>query len=175
MGLMLGKGRRIAKTLRPGLKGSLDFRPCTTLHQQRGSAEWCTTLRTCTMGPIVECGFCSACLKETMGESTASLPPPLAAESQQSVVYLCISYQSRQWFAEVRKIKQPRTGSTRQKTAVPKPPSQVLYMLPPRRDRDAAGGGCGWTCSGGGRGRRATPHQHAGATRAPKVWGPRPT
>ena len=23
------------------MKGSLDFRPCTTLEQQRGSAEWC--------------------------------------------------------------------------------------------------------------------------------------
>ena len=50
---------------------------------------------------------------------------------------------------------------------------------PPRRDRDAGGGGgCGWTCtlrapappaacSRGGRGRRASPHQRAGATRAP--------
>ena len=42
------------------MKGSLDFKPCTTLDQQRGSAEWCTTLRTCTMGPIVECGCCAA-------------------------------------------------------------------------------------------------------------------
>ena len=92
--LMLGKGRRIAKSLRPGMKGSLDFKPCTTLDQRRGSAEWCTTLRTCTMGPIVECGFCPAWLKETMCESTASLPPPLAAESRRSVVYLCLSSQS---------------------------------------------------------------------------------
>ena len=52
------------------MKGSLDFKPCTTLDQRRGSAEWCTTLRTCTMGPIVECGFCSAWLKETMCEFT---------------------------------------------------------------------------------------------------------
>ena len=92
--LMFGRGRRIAKSLRPGMKGSLDFKPCTTLDQRRGSAEWCTTLRTCTMGPIVECGFCSAWLKETMCESTAFLPPTLAAESRQSVVYLCLSSQS---------------------------------------------------------------------------------
>ena len=50
----------------------------------------------------------------------------------------------------------------------------------PRRDRDAGGGGCGWTCtprapappaacSRGGRGRRASPHQRAGATRAPSL------
>ena len=69
--LMLGRGRRIAKSLRPGMKGSLDFKPCTTLDQRRGSAERCTTLRTCTMRPIVECGICSAWLKETMCESTA--------------------------------------------------------------------------------------------------------
>ena len=68
------------------MKGSLDFKPCTTLDQRRGSAEWCTTLRTCTMGPIVECGFCSAWLKETMCEFTASLPPPLAADSRRTVV-----------------------------------------------------------------------------------------
>ena len=55
------------------MKGSLDFKPCTTLDQRRGSAEWCTTLRTCTMGPIVECGFCSAWLKETMCEFTAGV------------------------------------------------------------------------------------------------------
>ena len=60
--LMLGRGRRIAKSLRPAMKDSLDFKPCTTLDQRRGSAEWCTTLRTCTMGPIVECRFCSAWL-----------------------------------------------------------------------------------------------------------------
>ena len=70
------------------MKGSLDFKPCTTLDQQRASAVWCTTLRTCTMGPIVECGFCSAWLKETMCESTASLPPLLAAESRWSVIII---------------------------------------------------------------------------------------
>ena len=37
---------------------------------------------------------------------------------------------ARQWIAEVTKTKKPRTGSTRQKTAVQKPPSQVLYILP---------------------------------------------
>ena len=37
---------------------------------------------------------------------------------------------ARQWIAEVRKIKTQRTGSTRQKTVVLKPPSQVLYILP---------------------------------------------
>ena len=37
---------------------------------------------------------------------------------------------ARQWIAEVTKNKKPRTRSTRQKTAVPKPPSQVLYILP---------------------------------------------
>ena len=51
----------------------------------------------------------------------------------------------------------------------------------PRRDRDAGGGGgCGWTCtprapappaacSRGGRGRQASPHQRAGATRGPSL------
>ena len=37
---------------------------------------------------------------------------------------------ARQWIAEVTKTKTKSTGSTRQKTAVPKPPSQVLYILP---------------------------------------------
>ena len=37
---------------------------------------------------------------------------------------------AHQWIAEVTKTKKPRTGSTRQKTAVPKPPSQVLYIFP---------------------------------------------
>ena len=37
---------------------------------------------------------------------------------------------ARQWMAEVTKTKTERTGSTRQKTAVPKPPSQVVYILP---------------------------------------------
>jgi hypothetical protein len=37
---------------------------------------------------------------------------------------------ARQWIAEVTKTKTRSTGSTRQKTAVPKPPSQVLYILP---------------------------------------------
>ena len=52
------------------MKGSLDFKPCTTLDQREGCAVWCTILRTCTMGPIVECGCCSAWLKETMCEFT---------------------------------------------------------------------------------------------------------
>ena len=37
---------------------------------------------------------------------------------------------ARQWIAEVTKTKTRSTGSTRQKTVVPKPPSQVLYILP---------------------------------------------
>ena len=37
---------------------------------------------------------------------------------------------AQQWIAEVAKTKTQRTGSTRQKTVVPKPPSQVLYILP---------------------------------------------
>ena len=37
---------------------------------------------------------------------------------------------AHQWIAEVTKTKTRSTGSTRQKTAVPKPPSQVLYILP---------------------------------------------
>ena len=37
---------------------------------------------------------------------------------------------ARQWIAEVTKTKTQHTGSTRQKTVVPKPPSQVLYILP---------------------------------------------
>ena len=37
---------------------------------------------------------------------------------------------ARQWIAEETKTKKPRTGSTRQETAVPKPPSQVLYIIP---------------------------------------------
>ena len=37
---------------------------------------------------------------------------------------------ARQWIAEVTKGKTRSTGSKRQKTAVPKPPSQVLYILP---------------------------------------------
>ena len=36
---------------------------------------------------------------------------------------------ARQWIAEVTKTKTRSAGSTRQKTAVPKPPSQVLYIL----------------------------------------------
>ena len=39
---------------------------------------------------------------------------------------------ARQWIAEVTKTKKRSTGSTRQKTAVQKPPSQVLYILPLR-------------------------------------------
>ena len=41
-----------------------------------------------------------------------------------------IKRRARQWIAEVTKTKTRSTGSTRQKTAVPKPPSQVLYILP---------------------------------------------
>ena len=37
---------------------------------------------------------------------------------------------AHQWIAEVTKTKKPRRGSTRQKTAVPQPPSQVLYIFP---------------------------------------------
>ena len=37
---------------------------------------------------------------------------------------------AHQWIAEVTKTKTRSIGSTRQKTAVPKPPSQVLYILP---------------------------------------------
>ena len=37
---------------------------------------------------------------------------------------------ARQWIATVTKTKTQGTGSTCQKTAVPKPPSQVLYILP---------------------------------------------
>ena len=37
---------------------------------------------------------------------------------------------ARQWIAEVTKNKTQRTGSMRHKTVVPKPPSQVLYILP---------------------------------------------
>ena len=37
---------------------------------------------------------------------------------------------ARQWIVEVTKTKTQRTGSMRQKTVVPKPPSQVLYILP---------------------------------------------
>ena len=37
---------------------------------------------------------------------------------------------ARQWIAEVANPKTRSTASTRQKTAVPKPPSQVLYILP---------------------------------------------
>ena len=37
---------------------------------------------------------------------------------------------ARQWTAEVTKTKTRSTGSTRQKITVPKPPSQVLYILP---------------------------------------------
>ena len=70
----------------------------------------------------------------------------------------------------------------------PPPPGTPLRLgshrngpLPPRGRGDAppqkgsrrGGGGCGWTCSSGDRGRRASPHQHAGATRAPKQYGGR--
>ena len=37
---------------------------------------------------------------------------------------------ARQWIAEVTKTKTQRTRSTRQMTVVPKPPSQVVYILP---------------------------------------------
>ena len=37
---------------------------------------------------------------------------------------------ARQWIGEVTKTKTRSTGSMRQKTAVPKPPSQVVYILP---------------------------------------------
>ena len=36
---------------------------------------------------------------------------------------------ARQWIAEVTKTKKQRTSSICQKTAVPKPASQVLYIL----------------------------------------------
>ena len=39
-----------------------------------------------------------------------------------------IKRRARQWIAEVMKPKKQRAGSTRQKTAVPKPPFQVLYI-----------------------------------------------
>ena len=61
----------------------------------------------------------------------------------------------------------------------PPPPLEPRGRPPsPRRDRDAGGGGCGWTCkprpsapsrSCGGRGCRASPHQRAGATRGPSL------
>ena len=67
----------------------------------------------------------------------------------------------------------PQLGSHR---SGPPPPWSRGDAPPPRRDRDA-GGGCGWTCtprapappaacSRGGRSRRTSPDQRAGATRA---------
>ena len=60
------------------------------------------------------------------------------------------------------------------------PPERRGCPPSPRRDRDAGGGGCGWTCtprapappaacSRGGRSRQASPHQRAGATRGPSL------
>ena len=71
----------------------------------------------------------------------------------------------------------PQLGSHR---SGPLPPRSRGDAPPPRRDRDAVGGGCGWTCtpraaappaacSRGGCGRKASPHQCAGATRAPSL------
>ena len=65
-----------------------------------------------------------------------------------------------------------------------RPPGAGGTPHPPRGDRDAGGGGCSWTCtprapapraacSRGGRGRRASPHQRAGATRAPSLGAAR--
>ena len=58
-----------------------------------------------------------------------------------------LEYASKHWkstfsYSEVTKTKTQRTGSTRQKTVVPKPPSQVLYILslwekPPDMERVA--------------------------------------
>ena len=71
----------------------------------------------------------------------------------------------------------PSLGAT---GAALRPPGAEGTPPPPRRDRDAGGGRCGWTCtprapappaacSRGGRGRRASPHQRAGATRTPSL------
>ena len=61
-----------------------------------------------------------------------------------------------------------------------RPPLEPRGPPPPRGLRRGGGGGCGWTCtprapappaacSRGGRGRRVSPHQRAGATRAPSL------
>ena len=73
----------------------------------------------------------------------------------------------------------PSLGATG--AALRPPGAEGTPPPPPRRDRDAGGGGgCGWTCTlrapaspaacfRGGRGRRASPHQRAGAARAPSL------
>ena len=55
----------------------------------------------------------------------------------------------------------------------PPPPRSRGDAPPDRRDRDAGGGNCGWTCSRWGHGRGASPHQRAGATRAAEQYGGR--
>ena len=53
------------------------------------------------------------------------------------------------------------------------PPGAEGTPPPPEGTATRGGGGCGWTCSRGGRGRRASPHQRAGATHAPEQYGGR--
>ena len=70
--------------------------------------------------------------------------------------------------------------SLRATGAALRPPGAEGTPPPPRRDPRRGGGGCGWTCtlralappaacSRGGRGRRASSHQRARATRAPSL------
>ena len=51
------------------------------------------------------------------------------------------------------------------------PPPKSRGDAPPQKGPRRGGGGCGWTCSRGGRGRGASPHQRAGATRATEQYG----
>ena len=78
----------------------------------------------------------------------------------------------------------PQLGSDRSGPPSPGAEGTPPPPPPPRRDRDAGGGGCSWACtprapappaacSRRGRGRRASPHQRAGATRTPEQYGGR--
>ena len=71
----------------------------------------------------------------------------------------------------------PALGPQERPSAPPEPRGRTPS---PRRDPRRRGGGCGWTCtprapappaacSRGGRGRQASPHQRAGATRGPSL------
>ena len=53
------------------------------------------------------------------------------------------------------------------------PPEPRGRPPPPEGTATRGGGGCGWTCSRGGRGRGASPRQRAGATRATEQYGGR--
>ena len=55
----------------------------------------------------------------------------------------------------------------------PPAPPEARGTPPSQKGPRRGGGGCGWTCSRGGHGRGASPHERAGATRATEQYGGR--